>query len=392
MSPVQVFISTGEVSGDLQGALLVTALQHQAAAQGLNLEIIALGGDRMAAAGAQLLANTISIGAMGVVESLPFLLPTWRAQQQAKHQLLANPPAVLVLIDYFGPNLALGRYVRRRFPQLPIVYYIAPQMWVWNPWPGQTRQLAQMTDRLLAIFPGEARYFEAQGVAVDWVGHPLIDRVKKAPSRAEARRRWGLSATTPVIALFPASRRQELHYLLPAIFTAAQRLQAERPAVQFLVSLSLARYREAVVQAIADYGLQATLVEDEALAVMAAADLAITKSGTVNLEMALLNLPQVVLYRVNPLTMWLARRLYHFDIPHISPPNLVLEAGLIPELLQEAATPERIVAEARSLLDDADRRQALLDGYALLRGRLGEPGVCDRAAQAILTLATSSNA
>jgi len=383
---VRIFLSTGEVSGDLQGALLVTALRQQAEQQGLDLEIVALGGDRMAAAGAHLIANTAGIGAMGLVETLRFVLPTWQAQRHAKRYLRDRPPDGLVLLDYFGPNLALGRYARRQFPKLPIAYYIAPQIWVWNPLPQQARQLVQLTDRVLAIFPGEARYFEAQGVAVDWVGHPLIDRVQSAPSRTEARARFGLAARTIAIALFPASRRQELHYLLPPIFAAAQRLQTGLPDVQFLVSLSLDRYRAAVMAAIARYGLRATLVEDDALAAIAAADLAIAKSGTVNLEIALLDIPQVVLYRVNPLTMALARRVYKFDVRHISPPNLVLERELVPELLQEEATPEQIVQEARALLLDSERRQATLAGYAELRSRLGEPGVCDRAAQAILAL------
>ncbi|NJO19854.1 MAG: lipid-A-disaccharide synthase, partial [Spirulinaceae cyanobacterium RM2_2_10] len=174
---MQVFISTGEVSGDLQGALLVSALHHQAAAQGIDLEVVALGGDRMAAAGARLLANTTSIGAMGLIESLPFVWPTWRAQTRAKQHLRANPPDVMVLLDYIGPNLVLGRYARRQYSDLPIAYYIAPQMWVWSPWPGQTRRLVEMTDRIIAIFPGEASYFKTYDVEVEWVGHPLLDRV-----------------------------------------------------------------------------------------------------------------------------------------------------------------------------------------------------------------------
>jgi len=137
----KVFISTGEVSGDLQGALLVEALYRQAKAKQLPLEVFALGGKRMASAGATLLGNTTNIGSVGILESLPFVLPTLKVQRRAKQFLRESPPDVLVLIDYMGPNLAIGNYVRKHLPQLPIVYYIAPQAWVWSPFLRMPRQL-----------------------------------------------------------------------------------------------------------------------------------------------------------------------------------------------------------------------------------------------------------
>ncbi|HAC65122.1 MAG TPA: lipid-A-disaccharide synthase, partial [Cyanothece sp. UBA12306] len=130
---MRIFISTGEVSGDLQGALLVESLYQQAEIKGIPLEILALGGDRMAAAGAKLLGNTAAIGSIGIVESLPFIIPTWLMQRRVKEYLRKNPPDLLVLIDYMGPNAALGQYARKNLPQVPIIYYIAPQSWVWAP-------------------------------------------------------------------------------------------------------------------------------------------------------------------------------------------------------------------------------------------------------------------
>lgn len=173
----KIFISTGEVSGDLQGAMLVDALKRQAQVKDVELEIVALGGDRMATSGAKLLGNTTAIGSMGLLESLPFVLPTWKIQRRAQEHLKQNPPDLLVLIDYLGPNLAIGTYVRQNLPQVPIVYYIAPQDWVWSPllekkntqrWlkftnqilTQNTKQLIKITDLLLAIFPGEASFFK----------------------------------------------------------------------------------------------------------------------------------------------------------------------------------------------------------------------------------------
>lgn len=381
----RIFISTGEVSGDLQGAMLVAALQRQASPQ-LNLEIAALGGDRMGEAGAKLLGNTATIGSVGILESLPFVLPTYRIQQRAKQHLLATPPDLLILIDYLGPNLAIGSFARQHLPDIPIIYYIAPQDWVWSPFPQNTRRLIALTDRLLAIFPEEARYFRDRGADVIWVGHPMVDRMQHAPQREASREQLGIPPEQIAIALLPASRQQEIRYLLPVICEAARRLQAQLPHVHFWIPISLPGYREAIADAVAACQLNATLLDGRVLEAIAASDLAIAKSGTVNLEIAFLDVPQVVLYRVNPVTMWLGRKLLNFSIPFMSPANLVLGQEIVPELLQEAATPENIVREALALLTDSQRRSQIRAGYRRVREGLGEVGTCDRAAREILQM------
>jgi lipid-A-disaccharide synthase len=395
---MRIFISTGEVSGDLQGAMLVDALMRQAKARNVALDIVALGGDRMAQAGATLLDNTTAIGSVGLLESLPFVMPTLTIQRRAKAYLRQNPPDLLILIDYLGPNIAIGSYVRQHLPQVPIFYYIAPQDWVWTPLlenrqrllkavdrflMQNTHQIIKITDRLLAIFPAEADYFRARGASVKWVGHPLVDRMQKAPSREMARQNLGISENELAIALLPASRQQELKYLLPVIFQAAKQIQAKFPQVRFWIPISLEKYRSAIEAAIKKYNLQATILEGKTLEAIAAADLAITKSGTVNLEIALLDVPQVVLYRVNPVTMWIARNIFNFTFPFMSPPNLVLMQPIVPELFQEAATSEAIATQALELLCDRTRRQKMKDDYEQMRSRLGEVGVCDRAASEV---------
>lgn len=380
-----IFISTGEVSGDLQGSLLINALKQQAEISGLALEIVALGGSRMAKAGATLLGDTASIGSVGILESLPYVLPTLHIQRSAKKYLKDNPPDLVVLIDYLGPNLGIGNYVRRHFPSVPVVYYIAPQEWVWSVSPRNTERIAQITDLLLAIFPEEARYFESKGVNVRWVGHPLIDRMISSPKREEARAALGISSDEVAIALLPASRYQEIKYVLPVMFRAAREIQAKIPQVRFWVPLSLEVYRDAIEKAIQDYGLRATLIADRTREVLAAADLAITKSGTVNLEIALLEIPQVVIYRVNSLTAWIARNILNFSIPFMSPANLVLMKTIVPELLQEKAKPEQIVEEVMNLLNYPQRSKILAD-YREMRQALGEVGACDRAAREILKM------
>jgi len=383
---MRIFISTGEVSGDLQGSLLIMALKRQAMVRDLELEIIALGGDKMAAAGANLLGNTSGIGSMGVIESLPYLLPTLQVQRQAIADLKQTPPDLVVLIDYMGPNIGIGTYMRRHLPHVPVVYYIAPQEWVWSANMDNTNRIVGFTHKLLAIFPQEARYYQANGAQVTWVGHPLVDRMQDAPSRQAARAKLGIAPEQIAIALLPASRPQELKYLLPIIFLAAQTIQNKLPDVHFWIPLSLEMYRRPIEEAVKRYGLSCSVILDGQKEVFAAADLAITKSGTVNLELALLDVPQVVVYRLNPITVWFARQILRGSIPFASPANLLVMRRIVPEFLQEQATPENIIQAAMELLLNPSRRQQTLADYQQMRQCLGEVGVCDRAAQEILQM------
>lgn len=386
---IRIFISTGEVSGDLQGSMLVEALFRQAKQLGISLEIMALGGERMARSGATLLGNTAGIGSVGILESLPYVLPTFLMQQQIKQYLKKNPPDLVVLIDYLGPNIGVGTFIKQMFPELPIIYYIAPQEWVWSFGSKSTTQIVKLTTELLAIFPEEARYFREKGANVTWVGHPLLDRIKTAPSRNEARQNLGIDSDEIAIALLPASRWQEIKYLMPILLAAAQKIQAQVPNAKFWIPLSLIDYQDAIETAIKTYNLNAVLVPTtgekyQTLDVLAAADLAITKSGTVNLEIALLKIPQVVIYRVSWLTAWVARHLLKFSIPFMSPTNLVQMKPIVPELLQDQATPDAICNEAMELLNNPQRRQKMLEDYQEMKQALGEEGVCDRAALEIL--------
>jgi len=381
----RIFISTGEVSGDLQGALLISALLRRAALQGKALEIVALGGDRMEKAGATLIGNTTPIGSMGLLESLPFILPTLRIQQRTQRYLQRNPPDVTVLIDYMTPNMVIGRNLRQAYPDRPVLYYIAPQAWVWQENPSVTQRILSACDRILAVFPAEARYYQQAGATVQWVGHPLLDRYPQPLDRHTLRQQLGLDAHQRIITLLPASRSQELKYVLCPMFAAAQQLQAQDPQLIFWIPLSQPQFRPAIEAAIQRYQLKNTkFVASQDLTHLAASDLALTKSGTVNLELALMGVPQVVLYALNPLTAWVLRKLLKFQIPFASPVNLMLMEEIVPELLQEAANPQQIVQATIALLHDPVTRSQLQHNYTRLREQLGEPGVCDRVADAIL--------
>jgi lipid-A-disaccharide synthase len=385
----RLLISTGEVSGDLQGGLLVAALREEAQRRQLPLEIAALGGARMAQAGATLLADTTPMGSIGLWEALPLVLPTLRVQRRVSRWLKRHPPDALVLIDYMGANVRLGLKVKRRFPRVPILYYIAPQEWAFRVGEGGSTRLIGFTDRILAIFPEEARFYAARGAQVTWVGHPLLDTLTDLPSREAARSQLGLGPHERLLLLLPASRKQELRYLLPPLAAAAAELQRRCPGLRVMVPAGQAAFEPVLEAMLAAAGVQATVVpaaQADALRpiLCAAADLALNKSGTVNLELALRGVPQVVAYRVSRPTAWVAQHLLHFQVDHISPVNLVLQERLVPELLQDAFNAEAVVREALPLLDDPQARQRVAEGYQRLRQALGEPGVTRRAAAAIL--------
>ena len=382
---MRIFISTGEVSGDLQGAMLVEALHRQASLADLEIEIVALGGDRMEEAGAKILVNTTTIGSIGFFEALPLVIPTIKVQNRAKKYLQEYPPDVLVLIDYAAPNIAIASHVKKYFPQIPIVYYIAPQDWA-VPRLGNAPKIVKIVDKILAIFPEEAKYYGSKGVDVTWVGHPLLDRINATGKREQARLALGIAPEQRIITLLPASRKQEITQMLPLICEAAQLIQQQIPDVQFLMPISLAIYRDAIQEAIAKYNLPATIVEGKTLDAIAAADLAITKSGTVNLEIALLDIPQVVFYRVHPVTAWLGRNILKIKILFMSPPNLILNRLVIPELQQEAATANNIAETALELFFNDSKREKIIADYQEMRNLLGEFGVCDRASQEILNI------
>ena len=379
---MRIFISTGEVSGDLQGAMLIKSLYKIAASQNIDLEVVGLGGDRMKTAGAKILADTAAIGSMGFVEAIPFVLPTIRIQNLTKKYLRENPPDILVLIDYPASNLTLSSYVKQHLPQIPVVYYIAPQDWV-VPMLNNTPKIAKVVDKLLAIFPAEAEYFKNKGIDVTWVGHPLLDRMQQAPDKKQARLNLQLDLEAKIITLLPASRQQEIKYLLPVMCEAARQISQQLP-VEFLIPVSLPQYRPAITAAIEKYNLPAKIVENRTLDAIAAADLAITKSGTVNLEIALLDVPQIVIYRIHPLTAWIGRRL-GFSVPLMSPANLVVNRKLVPELQQEEVSSENITNEALKLLSGFHNRE-IIAGYQEMRSRLGTVGVGDRVANEIINL------
>lgn len=384
---LSIFISTGEVSGDLQGSFLIKALHSQARQQGIALHIYALGGPRMAAAGATLVGNTTAIGSVGLFEALPYVWPTLKVQRHLKRQLPGMDLDLVIFIDYMNPNLNLGNYLRQSYSQIPTAYYIAPQQWVWTFSQQESQDIANISDQMVAVFPQEAEYYRTFGADVSYFGHPLVDEFPVLPDISYARQQLGVLPERPVITLLPASRAQEVKYVLPLLLAVAEQLHRELPTVQFLMPLSRATLRSAIEAEVARSSLDIQLIEDNTRTAIAAADLVLNKSGTVNLEVALMNVPQVVVYRLNPLTARIAYHLLKLRVSYVSPVNLFLNKPVVPEFIQWEATVPAIAAASSKLLKDIDARTKMQNGYRELRQAMGEPGVCDRAAKHLLSFA-----
>ena len=384
--PFRVFIHTGEVSGDLQGGLLTAALYRQAAQRGISLEVLGVGGAQMQAAGANILVDTVQLSAIGILEAVPYYLKGRKLQQQVNTYLLENPPDLVVLLDYMGPNVAVGKFVRKHLPQVPMAYYIAPQQWVFSTI-GDTQKIIDISDKMLAIFPQEAAYFKRAGANTRWVGHPLVDIFAEPMTQAAARQALSLPDTGKVVTLLPASRQQELRYIMPAMFAAAAKIQAELPDTTFLVPVSVPDFEGEIAKAVETYGLNARLLDRaDGRRAIAAADLVLNKSGTANLEVALMRVPQVVMYRLSLLTALVAKYVLRFADRFVSPVNLMENKLIVPELLQWDATPEKISKAGLTLLTDEAKRLEMLAGYEQMRRAMGEVGVCDRAANELLDM------
>ena len=388
---MKLLISTGEVSGDLQGSLLVKALLDNAEKRKIKLDIIALGGERMREAGAKLISNTSSIGAIGFLEALPYVLPTLNIQSKIDNCLSSFCPDAVILIDYMGPNIRLGLKVKKKFPNIPIIYYIAPQEWAWRLGDSGTTDLISFTDKILAIFEEEAKFYSDKGGNVNFVGHPMLDFYRNIPNREESLTKIGLNSDTKLMLIIPASRKQELKYILPTLLQAAKLLQEKDSSIFVIIPSGLKEFDEILNHSLEKYRLKGRVIlanEVDTIKpfLFSAAHLALAKSGTINMELALNSVPQIVGYKVSRVTAFFARYLLRFNVKYISPVNLIMNKMLIPEFIQEDFKAEQIFNSALKIIEDAPTREDIMIGYKKLKDKLGKPGVTDRASKDILDL------
>lgn len=358
----EILIIAGEASGDLHGAGVAERLR--AALPGAPL--IGHGGERMEAAGVELLARTTGI--VGFVEVLRHLPEQWELLRRVTARMRTGTVGLAILIDYGGFNLRAAAAARAA--GVPVLYYITPQVWASRP--GRMRTMARTITKAAVILPFEEALLRANGVDATFVGHPLLDRAVDLPSRPDARARLRLRPDDRVLALFPGSRGQEIARHIGDFTAVARELERRRPGLRVVVSV-------APTANIAAADLPYQLVRSASLDVLRAADVALCKSGTTTLEAAIAECPSAIVYRVNPLTYALLKRIVR--VTDIGLVNIVAGHRIVPEFVQDAFRPLDVAAALDPLFDaDAPVRSAMLEGLAEVRSRLGTPGAAGRVA------------
>ena len=377
---VKILISAGDLSGERYAADLVRALARKRP----DARFFGLGGAAMAEQGVELVVDQRDLAVGGIVEaagSIGRLVSAWRRMQRAVRD---ESPDLAILVDSGGFNLPFARRLRRS-NACPVFYYVAPQAWAWRE--ERVHALAERANRIAVILPFESAFYAKHGIEVDYVGHPLLDRstgdgsAPRPADRRAARLRLGLPSDGPMLGLYPGSRRSELKYHLPLFLDAFERLLAERPGVRAAIARAPTLARGAIESAIeqrSELLRESTdVVSGDSVDLSLAVDVAITKPGTTTLELMLSGCPMVVAGRVHPWTARFVRR--SIKVEFVAMPNLIFEERVVPECLQEAATPEA-VSEAAAALFEGPAREAQQRVFSQARSRLGSPGASERAA------------
>lgn len=371
MNARKIMIVAGEASGDLHGGNLVRAMS------GIEpgLSFYGVGGERMRDAGVRLLANAADMAVVGLTEAVSRLRTILRVMRLLKDSLAAERPDLVILIDYPDFNLFLARAARKR--GIKVLYYISPQVWAWRR--GRTATIRKTVDRMAVILPFEEEFYRKAGVEVTFVGHPLLDEVRRKYTREEALRRFGLREDAITVGVLPGSRRSEAARILPEMLGACRILAEKISPVEFVLPLAGTLDPDFVRDILRRFPVRVAVIRDEIYDVIAVSDAAMVASGTATLETALLETPMVVVYKVSAASYALGRRFVHVN--HICLANLIAGREIVPELIQDAAAPERIAAEIGELLVKPEKAREMKAALAEIREKLGTPGASERTAR-----------
>ena len=372
--PLKVLMVAGEASGDQLGAHLAEALaQMEPGAQ-----VCGIGGDRMAAAGVELIYHCRHLGIVGFAELLPKLNHLWSAYRAVKKRLRQERPPVVVLIDFPDFNFMVGKFAHKLGCR--VLYYVCPQVWAWRV--GRARAMGRFVDRLAAILPFEPEFLAplAPDLAVEYVGHPLLET-----GPAPAASPLPVPENRVLVGLLPGSRDSEINHLLPTLLRAASLMRQQREDLHFLLPVAPGLDRAKLEPHLAQAPRGLTILSGASRRVMAASRLLLVASGTATLEAALAGTPMVVVYKTGGFNYFMARRLV--KVENIAMPNLIAGRQVVPELIQDKATPQELARQGLELLEEGPARQEMLEGLAEVRRRLGGPGANQRVAAMVLELA-----
>jgi len=371
----KIFIIAGEASGDLYGGNLVKAIR----AVDPSIYFLGVGGSHMKEAGVRLLRHAEEMAVVGL-PGPKSLLTIFEAFREVSASLTHWRPDLIILIDYPEFNLMVAGRAKRH--GIPVMYYVSPQIWAWRS--GRINTIRSRVDRMVVILPFEEKLYLEAGVNVSFVGHPLLDLIALENEEGSLGRRYGENGSSQLIGLLPGSRVSEVSRLLPVMLDTAAIVVDLIPEVHFLVPLAPTIRREQINPYLNGRNLPLTVVTDSTHEVIRACEMIVAASGTVTLEAAILGTPLVVVYKVNPLTYWLGKRLV--KVNHLALANIIAGETVAPELIQHEVTPERIAREAMKIFNDDRRKEWIKRRLQDVRHELGTPGASGKAAAIALEL------
>ncbi len=376
----KIMIVTGEASGDLHGANLVKALRLKQP----ELQFCGMGGPELAALGVEILYDAAKVSVVGVFEVFFHLKDIWLAQRALRKRLTEDPPDLLILIDLPDFNLLLAKKAKKL--SIPVFYYISPQLWAWRS--GRVKTIKERVDRIGVILPFEEEFYRQRGVEATYVGHPLLDTVRTSTTREQYLKQQNIPPDTRCIGLFPGSRKREISSLLPIFLYAAASLQKKsaEKIVFFIPRASTIGLQEFTAAGLDEYQqtLDIRIVERDRYDMMAACDAVVTASGTVTLELAILQVPMIVVYKLAPLTYYLGKLLVKIDF--FSLVNLIAGYTAVPELLQHEVTAIGIASELSAITTMPARKNKMKQALEEVRDKLGERGASAKAATVALQM------
>lgn len=377
---MRIGMVAGEASGDILGAALISAIRERVP----DARFIGIAGPRMAEQGCETLFPAEKLSVMGLVEVLGHYRELAGIRKQMVARFVADPPDVFIGID--APDFNLGLELILKENGIPTVHYVSPSVWAWRRY--RLKKIARATDMMLTLFPFEAAFYEENRIPVRYVGHSLADTIPLTVDRQAARRSLGLPLDREVVALLPGSRMTEVHMLGGLFIAAAKILHTRRPHLHFVAPLATAATLALFKEQLYGSDLPVTLIEGNSQQALAAADAAMVASGTATLEALLLKCPMVMAYRLKPLTYWLAKWLV--KLRYFSLPNLLAQRALVPELIQEAATPARLAEEVQIWLDDRAASLRLADEFRKIHLSLRRDAA-RQAADAVLAIVNANH-
>jgi len=356
--------SAGESSGEQHAANMFLELKKQCP----NIKGIGMGNAKMAQAGIDICYDSANIAVIGVVEVLKHYGEIRRALKIMQQLLDKERPDLLVCVDYKEFNFKLAKYAKSI--GIKVLFYVSPQVWAWRP--GRVKAYGEVIDMMAVIFPFETAYYDAENVPVRYVGHPSVDKVHPLHTKAEDLVSYKLNQNNPVVGLLPGSRANEIKRMLPVMLAAAEQLQVSFPGIQFVLPQADS-ISDALLQTYLKLSnINVTIVKNQPYDVIQCCDAVMTTSGTATLELSLLTVPMVIVYKLAPSTYWLGRWLV--NIPFIGLPNIVAGKAIVKELIQHEATPKNLAAEVQRILSDDQYAAQMRENLSQVKQLLGQGG------------------